>query len=51
MKSYNNKQRKQDSYSWCDEPDEDGFIRVPDEFLEKMFPDLYEQTDEEREME
>ena len=51
MKPYNNKQRKQDSYSHCNEPDEDGFIRVPDEFLEKMFPDLYEQTDEDEERE
>lgn len=53
MKPYNNKQRKQDPYSWCNEPDEDGFIRIPDEFLDKIFLDLDEQTDEdeEREME
>ena len=40
MKLDNNKQRKQDLYSWCDEPDEDGFIHIPDGFLEKMFPDF-----------
>ena len=46
MKPDNNKQRKQDLYSHCNEPDEDEFIRIHDEFLDKIFLDLDEQTDE-----